>query len=172
MATNIGSGLARQAEIDIGYDYEFEHKWGRFERGVWLAFSLLILAGLLGLFGRGPLNNVKRTLPDGTVLQYSRVVRFKSPSAMTFNLPLQNGTATLQAGNAVVEKLGLQSLFPRPSQNLGSPQVGSFRFQAASPEAQSVFVQMTIQPSGIGPVTSTYSINGLTSVSIKQFIVP
>src|SRR3954471_19930272 len=27
MATNIGSGLARQAEIDIGYDYEFEHKW-------------------------------------------------------------------------------------------------------------------------------------------------
>jgi hypothetical protein len=111
-------------------------------------------------------------LPDGTVLQYSRVVRFKSPSAMTFNLPLQNGTATLQAGNAVVEKLGSQSLFPRPSQNLGSPQVVPFRFQAASPEAQSAFVQMTIQPSGIGPVTSTYSINGLTSVSIKQFIVP
>ena len=81
MATNTESALARQAEIDIGYDYDFEYKWGRFERGVWLAFGLLILAGLLGLFGKGPLNKVKRTLPDGTVIQYpgSSASRVRQP---------------------------------------------------------------------------------------------
>jgi hypothetical protein len=172
MATNIQSRLERQAEIDIGYDYEFERKWDRFERGVWLVYGLLLLGGILGVFGRGPLNKVKRTLPDGTIVQYSRVVRFKSPSAVTFTLPVHDGAATIQASNGVVEKLGLQSLFPNPTQNLGSSQVGPFRFQAASPGAENVFIQMTMQPSGIGPVTSTYYINGLTSVSIKQFIVP
>jgi hypothetical protein len=172
MATDTHSAIARQAEIDIGYDCEFEHKWGTFERVVWIIFGLLIAAGLAGLFGRGPLNKVKRTLPDGTTVQYERVVRFKSPSAVVFTLPVHQGAATVEANNAVVEKLGLQSLFPRPTLNIGSPQVGPFLFRASSPDAQNVFVELAMQPSAIGPVTSTYRINGLTSVSIQQFIVP
>jgi hypothetical protein len=172
MATNVQPRLARQADVDIGYDYDFEHKWERFERGVWAGFCLLILAGFLGLFGRGPLNHVKQSLPDGTTVQYDRVVRFKSPSTVTFSVPVQAGTATIEASKNVVQKLGLQSVFPQPSEDLGSQHAGPFRFQPSSPGTESVFVQLSMQPSGVGPVTSTYRINGQTTIPIIQFIVP
>ncbi len=62
--------LERQAEIDVGYDFLFERRWGRFERGMWLFFVLLMVAGVTGLLGRGPLNHVKKTAEDGTTIQY------------------------------------------------------------------------------------------------------
>src|SRR5947209_3340773 len=93
---SVGPSLERQSDIDIGYDNVFERRWSYFERFVWAFFSLLIAATLLGLLGRGPLNRVRRTLADGTTVEYERVVRFKSPSMITFVVPVKDGSASIQ----------------------------------------------------------------------------
>jgi hypothetical protein len=164
--------IERQADIDTGYDYSFERKWGRFERVVWVFFVLLLALGMAGFFGRGPLNNVKRSLPDGASVQYERVVRFKSPSVLIFHLPVTNGWAKLEASTNAVKKAGLQQIVPTPTQDLGSEQVGPIQFHVADQKAKTVFVELAMQPSGIGPVTSRYSINGDTTVELHQFVLP
>jgi hypothetical protein len=78
-------GLERQAEVDLGYDDAFEQQWEAFERCVWFVFMLLLIAGRVGSFGRGPLNQVKLTFDDGTTLQYERILRFKSPTVMNYS---------------------------------------------------------------------------------------
>jgi len=172
MSVAAGARLERQADIDIGYDYRFEHAWGRFERYVWLGFCILLGGGLLGIFGRGPLNEVTRTYADGTSIKYERVVRFKSPTLIQFNVPAENGLVTIQPDKAATEKLGLQQTFPQPSQSLGSAEVGPLEFKAQAADAQKIFVQLSMQPSSLGPVKSTYRINGQETVQIDQFIVP
>ena len=164
--------LQRQADIDIGYDYVFEHRWARFERVIWGTLGVIIALGIAGVFGRGPLNNVKRTLPDGTFVQYERVIRFKSPTVLTFQLPVSNGVARLEATTAAARKAGLQQIVPTPTQDLGSEHIGPIQFQASSPETKTVFVELAMQPSGIGPVLSKYSINNTTTLDIRQFVLP
>jgi len=171
MSVAAGARLERQADIDIGYDFSFENAWSRFERYAWLGFSILLCAGLLGIFGRGPLNQVSRTFGDGTSIKYERVVRFKSPTLMQFIVPAQDGIATIQPDKLATDKLGLQMTVPQPSQALGSSQVGPFQFRTGA-DAKTVFVDLMMQPGSIGPVTSTYRINGQNTVEIKQFIVP
>jgi|SRR5579884_404177 hypothetical protein len=165
-------GLERQAEIDVGYDYVFEQRWCTFERGVWAFFTLLIAAGLAGVFGRGPLNEVKLTLNDGTSVRYERVVRFKSPTVTNFEIPVSNGIAELEANTSAVKKLGLQQVIPQPTRTFGSEHVGPVQFQVVAPQTKTVFMQLAMQPSGLGPVTSSYRVNGQTTVQIKQFVLP
>jgi hypothetical protein len=167
-----GVELERQAGIDTGYDYHFERNWGRFERGVWVLLLLILAAGLAGLFGRGPLNKVKAQLPDGTSIQYERVVRFKSPSVVSLSIPFVNGVSRVEVDRKSAEKLGIQQIMPQPTQDFGSEQLGPFEFRAPGPDVQKAFVQLSLQPSGIGPVTSSYRINNTTSVQLKQFILP
>lgn len=89
--------MERRAEIDTGYDYRFERRWGRFERLVWLFFAFLITLALVGVLGRRPLNQVRRTFEDGSSVQYERALRFRSATVIDFQVPVENGTATLEA---------------------------------------------------------------------------
>jgi hypothetical protein len=164
--------LERQAEIDVGYDQMFERQWGRFERWIWLGFITVIILGLLGYFGRGPMNTVKRTVSDGTMVQYERVVRFKTPTMIVFSIPVNHGLASIKADKTTVQKLGLQQVFPQPTESLGSEEIGPLEFKVAEPTAKAVLVQLLMQPSSVGPAKSIYQVNGETIVNIKQFIVP
>lgn len=172
MAANTQPQLERQADVDIGYDYSFEHKWAHFERVVWVLFTALLVLSLLGFLGRGPLNRVSQRSEDGTLVRYERVVRFKSPSVVTFDIPVRNGVAELEPSQAALKQLGLERVLPPPTKNLGSEQVGPLLFQPSPPDATHVFVELAVQPSGLGPVTSTYLINGRDTIIIGQFIVP
>jgi hypothetical protein len=165
-------GLERQAGIDIGYDYHFERNWGRFERAVWIGLLTLLVLSMLGVLGRGPLNKVEKTLPDGTSVQYERVVRFKSPSTVDLTVPVVNGRATVEVDKKSALELGMQQVFPLPTQTMGSPQVGPMVFQSADPSAREVFIHISMQPGGLGAITSTYRINGQTDIKIKQIMVP
>src|ERR1700679_3032394 len=41
-------------EVAVGEDLEFQRKWWKFERAVWLVFTLILVLTLAGAFGRGP----------------------------------------------------------------------------------------------------------------------
>jgi hypothetical protein len=172
MAAQDQISLERQSDIDIGYDYIFERRWARFERIVWGLFTLLIAAGLAGIFGRGPMNQVKRTLGDGSRVQYERIVRFKSPTRVNFELPANQGVAQIEADLSTITKLGLQQVFPQPTRDWGSEQVGPLQFQSVTSGTNSVFVQLAMQPAALGFVTSTYIVNGRTTVRIRQLVLP
>lgn len=164
--------LERQSDIDIGYNQSFEEAWGCFERYAWLVITILIVAGLLGLFGRGPLNQVTRPIGQTGSVRYGRIVRFKTPTVIDFVLPLKNGTATLRPDAQAIKMLGLRNVFPKPTKTLASPGAGCFVFTADPTETKTIFVQLSFQPSGVGSSRSTYFINEETPVRVEQFVIP
>lgn len=165
--------LQRQSGVDVGYNRPFEQAWGRFERYVWATISLLILVGIAGVFGRGPLNLVSRTLPGNGMVQYERIVRFKTPTVIRFALPVDHpGTVSIQLDAVAFERLGLQTVVPQATKSLGSPMAGHFVFDTDSPQTKLVFVGLSLQPSTIGPVRSNYLINGQIQITLDQFVLP
>ncbi len=67
-------------EIAIGEDPEFQRKWWKFERAVWVIFSILVLLDLCGAFGRGPLAKAHKASPDGAMdVTYERIERTGTP---------------------------------------------------------------------------------------------
>src|SRR4051812_25676499 len=71
-------------EIAVGSDMEFQRRWWRFERIVWVFFTLLIVMDLLGCFGRGLLAKTTLRAKDGSgQIEYDRIARYSTPSIMT-----------------------------------------------------------------------------------------
>ena len=61
-------------ELQIDEDMDFQHKEWIAERWGWRIMALVLLAGLLGLFGQGPLSD--KTVQSGSLLvQYGRFER-------------------------------------------------------------------------------------------------
>lgn len=54
-------------EIAVGEDLDFQRKWWRFERRVWIAFTALIILALAGVFGRGPFAKASIHSGDGSM---------------------------------------------------------------------------------------------------------
>ena len=54
-------------ELAVGEDLEFQRKWWKVERGIWIFFLLLIIADLLGAFGRGWLAKAHRAASDNSL---------------------------------------------------------------------------------------------------------
>ncbi len=82
-------------EVAVGEDLEFQRRWWRFERIVWIFFTLLIVCDLLGLFGRGPLAKAQLHSSDGALnVRYERIERTGTPSMMV----IQFGPAAVRDG--------------------------------------------------------------------------
>jgi hypothetical protein len=105
-------------EIAVGFDLDFQEKWWRFERILWMLFAGLVLAGLAGAFGRGFLSKATVEAPDGSIkVEYERIARYSAPSILTVQFgpaTVREGQVQLWLGDAVVRSMGAQRVVPQP----------------------------------------------------------
>jgi hypothetical protein len=74
-------------EVDVGADLDFQKRWWRFEKIVWVIFTFIILLDAIGAFGRGPLGKGRLSTADGSVeVKYDRIACFSTPSTMILRL--------------------------------------------------------------------------------------
>ena len=163
---NVTPSLQNQAGTDTGYDYNFEQRWCSLERSLWLAFCGVILIGLLGFLGRGPLNHSKLQRPDHSTVKYERVLRYHTPTLLELQLPVIDGRAELTLDKADADKLGLKQIVPQPTRNLGSTKTGPFVFESGDRDAESILVVLSLEPANIGPITTHLSVNGQTQITV------
>jgi hypothetical protein len=72
--------LKRVGDLQIDEDLEWERGEWKFERIGWAVMALIILAALIGLFGRGPLSSQTAGDENGEFwVEYERFVRYNSP---------------------------------------------------------------------------------------------
>lgn len=48
--------VTKEDSVDVGYDESFERTWWKLERISSYVLLIFVIAGLLGVFGRGPLS--------------------------------------------------------------------------------------------------------------------
>jgi hypothetical protein len=71
-------------EIEVGEDLDFQRKWWRFEKVVWVVFAVIIVLDLAGLFGRGRIAKAERRSVDGIIdVNYECIERTDSPSMLS-----------------------------------------------------------------------------------------
>jgi hypothetical protein len=71
-------------EVAVGEDIEFQRKWWKFERAVWILFGFILVLTLGGGFGRGPLAKAERETRDASInVKYDRIQRTGTPSIVT-----------------------------------------------------------------------------------------
>jgi hypothetical protein len=138
-------------ELAVGEDLSFQRKWWSFEKWIWRLFALIVLADLLGAFGRGPLANASKSTSDrALVVHYERIERFSTPSILKINVgpsAVDHGEIRLWVSTSVISRLGNQRIIPEPS----SSQIvkGGVVYTFASGSDPSL-IAFALQPADIG----------------------
>jgi hypothetical protein len=159
--------------IAIGEDLAFQERWWKFERAIWIFFLLLLVADVLGVFGRGWLAKAKLDVPEsGMIVEYERVARASTPSVMRIRITPSNqqvGTLQLFASESLVRELGTQRVIPQPqSSTIGNGGI-TYTFPIQSGDAE---VQLALEPSFPGVHRFTLRIPGRQPASASIVVVP
>jgi hypothetical protein len=170
----VGDTVAKvNDEVAVGSDLEFQQKWWRFTRTLWIVFAILIVADLLGCFGRGFVANAHARTSDGAMnVRYERIERFSSPSIFRIEFgpaAIRDGKIRLWVGESVIKCLGAQRVVPQPESSVIGQGGITYTFPASTIPA---FVEFALEPTGPGIYTLPLRIPGSSHLSPKIFVMP
>jgi hypothetical protein len=160
-------------EVAVGSDLQFQRRWWRFERLVWILFGVIVILDLLGAFGRGYLaKRHLRTSDTSLDLTYERIERFQTPSIFTIRFgpaAIHGGQAQLWVSDSLVRSLGNQRVIPQPDASVVGQGGILYTFRATSPPASVAFA---VEPASVGIVPLTMRVPGLQEIRTRILVVP
>jgi hypothetical protein len=160
-------------EVAVGEDLDFQRRWWRFERAIWLLFVVILALDLAGAFGRGPLAHAELRTPDGELrVEYERIERNGTPSMMTITLgphSSANGTATLSLSDSVVSGLGTQRVIPQPATTVVGHDGLTYTFPVNGSPA---IIRLQLQPSAAGIYSFSVGVPGETPLAARVVVAP
>jgi hypothetical protein len=163
-------------QLQIEEDDRHQQRQWRFERIGWAVMATLLLGGLLGAFGDGPLSRAQAGRPDTLSVDYDRLQRAKAPTEYRFQANpglVRDGQLRLRFDAALLEQVELQSIIPDPESVRSGP--GYTEFVLAmdpSPGRQSADVVFRFQPVRFGHVRGRVTAAGAEPLVIDQYIYP
>jgi hypothetical protein len=108
--------LPRVGDLEVAEDPVFERRSWRIERIGWVCMALVILAGLAGLLGSGPLGRGTHT-EGALVLQYQRFARMEAPMRLELSFgadAVRDGKARVWIERRYLERVKLERVVPQP----------------------------------------------------------
>jgi len=172
--TPVGDSVPKvNHELAVGDDLEFQRRWWRFERGIWILFLLIVLADLLGCFGRGYFADAETQTADGrTTIHYQRVERFSTPSILSIGFgpgDVHDGKIKLWMSNTLLKQLGNQRVIPQPSASV-LDQDGVVYSSDSSPRSGSI--QFALEPASFGVFNLTFRVNNANTTALTIYVMP
>ena len=150
----------------ISEDMPFQRISWIVERGGWIVLTLLLLAGLLGLFGHGPVS--KASVHDPTLqVDYERFQRITKVTAYRLNLK-GGGEPKLAFGPRFQTGYELVDIEPRPIHSSAGDKGLELQFAA---HEDSLRVVVWAKPRAFGRMRFTLS-GGGAPLNIRAFVYP
>jgi len=160
-------------EIAVGEDLDFQKKWWRFERAVWVFFTLVLVLDLAGVFGRGPVAHAQREASDQSMrIHYDRIARAETPSILDVAFDasaIHNNKVQLFVSESLVKELGTQRVVPQPESTAIGNGGLTYTFPATNTPAA---VQFALQPSNPGLYSFVIQIPGSAPIQAKVAVMP
>jgi hypothetical protein len=156
---------------EIGEDLVFQHHNWRVQRVGWALLAVLIVAGLVGLLGPGPLSNVNARGGNGLEVEYERFVRHGAQTELRVRVTQPpSGQVRIAISREYLDTLNLQQVVPAPTrvQASGVDVVYTFELAGNGP-MQATFV---LQPEKLGKHVARVAIDIGTRVTVQQFTYP
>jgi hypothetical protein len=167
--------LSEVGGIEVGFDRNFERRWYWVQRTGWVVMIALLIAGVAGLLGRGPLSQAKTASPDGQIqVSYERLAHFRTPAVIEVFINqnvLQTGQVRLEVNGALMDGVRIQRVIPQPVSTSPLPDGAIFVFPVDATEGQAK-ITLVQEPGTVGLQTCTVSVNQSASVQFNQFIFP
>ncbi len=171
--SSIEDSVPKAGDVAVGEDLDFQRRWWKFERAVWLLFLLILVADLLGLFGRGWLAKAQSTDAAQTVtLDYERIERASTPSIMTFHFKpaaIRNGEIQLYVSEDIIRSLGAQRISPEPKTSVMGNDGVTYTFPATKPPT---IAEIQLEPSFPGSHHFRVQVLGGQPIDASVFVVP
>jgi hypothetical protein len=158
--------------LQIDQDLEYQRREWVFERVGWIIVALLLLAGLLGVFGGGPLSRDEITAGPLT-LEYDRLARERAPAELQIETDAgaaTDGQLALWLNRAFLDKVDVVSVIPEPVEMTMALDRVTYHF--AVPADQPATIVFQLQPEEPGNVAGRLGLVDGEAVAFTQFIYP
>jgi len=160
-------------EVAVGSDLDFQRRWWRFERIIWILFLILVVLDALGFFGRGWAAKAHRRTSDGAMdLKYERVERYRTPSVLTIEFgpnAIHDEKVQLWVSETLVKPLGNQRVMPQPASSVVGQRGILYTFPATTNPAS---VEFAMEPSSVGVVPLSLRVPGAEGLTVKIMVMP
>lgn len=160
-------------EVAVGSDLEFQRKWWRFTRVMWTVFVAIVIADVLGCFGRGPVANARLHTQDGAMdVNYERIERFSTPSVLRIQFgpaAIHDGKIQLWVSQMFIKSLGNQRVFPQPLSSVVGQGGVLYTFLATSMPAT---IEFSMEPTAPGIYDLRMRVLGSEELKLKIFVMP
>jgi hypothetical protein len=170
-----GPGEQARAErgLEVEEDLGFQRRDWRVQRVGWGLLGLLLLAGLIGLLGSGPLSKVTESDGRGLSVDYDRFVRHGAQTSLTLRIEPSSITTDevpIRIGREYLAAQTVQAIVPAPlhARAQGDDLEFTFNAQPGSP----LEVKWTLEPDEMGRHTGAVTVGEGPPVYIAQFTYP
>ncbi|MGM7666719.1 hypothetical protein [Microbacterium sp. A93] len=151
----------------------FQRREWRFVRVGWAVLALFIVAGLLGLFGNGPLSDNSTTSDSGHVsIDHQRIARNLADDTLVLRLSeetVQDDQITLRVTGSWVEDIDVSGIAPQPSTEYAIPGGVAYEFDVLEPG--DLTATISFRATGYGSLDGRVAAGG-DSVGFTQFVLP
>jgi hypothetical protein len=153
-------------------DLAFQHRVWRAERAGWIVLTLLVLAGLAGLFSNGFASKATATSPDGALqVAYERFARKTARNEIVIRVPRASAPETrVRLGPVLAESEVIEALYPRPLRSSAGARGLELAFAPTADGDLTIYVALRARHFGFHSVT--VEVEGAGSVRFWQLIYP
>lgn len=159
--------------FEICEDMRFQRKQWLVQRCGWLIMSVIVLAGLLGVFGKGPLSR-SVVEGDGLEVEHQRFLRAYAPSALTVVADARHaadGLLRLWLNGDFVRHVQFNQIMPLPQASHTDADKLVFTFLVAR-DAETARITFSFQPEQMGSFSGNLGIVGGPRVDLSSFVYP
>jgi hypothetical protein len=165
----------RSPGLDIDTDLAFQRRWWMAERVAWVLLSLLLIAGLAGAFGGGPLSRARTSdFEGGVFIEYERFARLRAPTELRVSVVKlfgQDGALRVRLRSDYARSVEIHDVVPAPQAVVVEDSETVYTFAAESLR-QPVEVIFRLNPQQWGRLPCSVAVDGKPPASFVQFVYP
>jgi hypothetical protein len=165
----------RISGIDIDEDFKYQKREWRIEQVGWVLIWLLLIAAMLGVFGKGPLSDARIGDPTGAItVNYTRLERYRSPATIEVIVGPnqgQGGKFVLTLDRRFVDRIDIQRIDPEPDSVRSDSGRIAYEFELEDP-AQPAHVFIDYEFEHFGLSQARLSLENGPELNLRQFVYP
>ncbi|MBI5441601.1 MAG: hypothetical protein HY900_10380 [Deltaproteobacteria bacterium] len=165
--------MERLGDLELEQDLPHQERMWRVQKVVWILLTLALVAGLVGLFGSGPLSAAKAT-GGGLDLDYQRFLRREAPTSLKVNVrgsPSEERILRLTLSREYLEGFMAEDILPQPLSTEAGARNYVFEFKLAEPGSPTT-VCFHLKAKKTGLLDAEVAVEGHSPVAFRQFVYP